>query len=144
MKKPSALRRFIDGNPLIRILVVRILRLLGRQGSCVFCEIVRGESPRRLVYQDELVTAFWDAHPAASTHILIVSNRHIKSLNELQLEDAVLCGHMFTIAKKLAASEKIQESGYQLVINTGLHAGQTVFHLHMHLRNTCLDKVILS
>ena len=89
-----------------------------------------------MIYQDDLVTAFWDAHPSTSTHILIVSNRHIESLNDLQPGDVALCGHMFTIAKQLADAENIQDSGYQMVINTGLHAGQTVFHIHMHLKDT--------
>lgn len=139
VKKPSVLRRFIDENTWVRFIVVRLLRLVGKHRRCIFCEIVRGELARKLIYQDDLVSAFWDAHPAASTHILIVSNRHIESLNDLQPGDAALCGHMFTIAKQLASAQNIQASGYQLIINSGLHAGQTVFHLHMHLKG--LDKI---
>ena len=120
----------------MRFIVVRLLRLIGKHRSCVFCAIVREESARKLIYKDDLVSAFWDAHPASSTHILIISNRHIESLNDLQPGDAAICGHMFTIAKQLAYAENIRDSGYQLVVNTGLHAGQTVFHLHMHLKSS--------
>ena len=101
----------------------------------MFCKIINGEEPGRVLYQDELVTAFWDSHPSASTHILIISNRHIESLNDLQPGDITLCGHLFTVARKMAEAEAIADCGYQLMINTGLDAGQTVFHLHMHLRD---------
>ena len=88
-----------------------------------------------MLYRDDLVTAFWDAHPAASTHILIVPNRHIDSLNALLPEDEILGGHLLLVARNLARAENILAQGYSLTINTGLDAGQTVFHLHMHLKN---------
>jgi histidine triad (HIT) family protein len=88
-----------------------------------------------VLYHDDLVTVFRDAHPAASTHILIVPNRHIESLNDLLTEDEILCGHMLLVARELAGSENILAGGYSLTINTGLHAGQTVFHLHLHLKS---------
>ena len=106
----------------------------------MFCDIVTGGEPGRVLYQDDLVTAFWDSHPSAITHILIISNRHIESLNELQPGDISLCGHLFTVAKKMAYAENIADYGYQLMINTGYDAGQTVFHLHMHLRNMAPKK----
>lgn len=81
------------------------------------------------------MTTFRDAHPATSTHILIVPNRHIASLNGLTEEDQILAQRMFVVARQHASLEKIDHSGYRLTINTGLHAGQTVFHLHMHLQN---------
>ncbi|MFC2063785.1 HIT domain-containing protein [Chloroflexota bacterium] len=101
----------------------------------MFCKIINGEESGRILYQDDLVTAFWDSHPSASTHILIISNRHIESLNDLQPGDISLCGHLFTVARQMAETENIADSGYQLMINTGFDAGQTVFHLHIHLRN---------
>jgi len=101
----------------------------------VFCDIVNGGQTGRVLYRDDRVTAFRDAHPSATTHILIISNRHIESLNDLQSGDISLCGHLFTVAKKMAYAENIADYGYQLMINTGYDAGQTVFHLHMHLRN---------
>ena len=88
-----------------------------------------------MLYQDDLVTAFRDAHPARSTHILVVPNRHIGSMNDLILEDMVSVGRLVSIAVQLARTEKILTQGYSLTINTGLDAGQTVFHLHLHLKS---------
>jgi len=101
--------------------------------DCIFCKIVSGEIPSEKIYSDELITAFRDIHPVAPTHILIVPNKHIPSVNELAEEDELLTGRMLTVAKKLAAQEGIDENGYRLIINTGPHAGQVVFHLHLHL-----------
>jgi histidine triad (HIT) family protein len=101
--------------------------------SCIFCKIISGESPAQILHHDDLVTAFRDIHPFASTHILIVANRHIDSVNELGPEDESLVGHMVMVAKQLAEQEGIAERGYRLIINTGAHAGQSVFHLHLHL-----------
>lgn len=101
--------------------------------TCVFCKIVAGESPAKIVFQDEQVTAFYDIHPAAPVHILITPNRHIASVNQLMDEDEALMGRLFTTAKRIAAQEGIAESGYRLIVNTNAHGGQTVFHLHMHL-----------
>lgn len=88
-----------------------------------------------MLYQDDLVTAFRDAHPARSTHILVVPNRHIGSMNEIQWDDEVCVGRLVLIAVQLARTEKILAQGYSLTINTGLDAGQTVFHLHLHLKS---------
>lgn len=101
--------------------------------DCIFCKIVAGELPSVGVFRDEQVTAFRDIHPAAPTHILIVPNRHIDSVNALTTEDEPLIGRLFTAAKQIAAQEGIAEGGYRLVTNTNAHAGQTVFHIHMHL-----------
>jgi histidine triad (HIT) family protein len=101
--------------------------------SCIFCKILSGEAPATLLYQDEQVTAFRDTHPIASTHILIVPNRHINSLNELEQADASLVGHMVLTARKLASQEGVAETGYRLILNTGAGGGQSVFHLHLHL-----------
>ena len=101
--------------------------------DCVFCKIIAGEIPSTHVFRSEEVTAFRDLHPAAPTHILIVPNRHIDSVNALTSGDEGLIGRLFTTAKQIAAQEGIAESGYRLVINTNAHAGQTVFHLHLHL-----------
>jgi histidine triad (HIT) family protein len=101
--------------------------------NCIFCNIIAGESPAQILHRDQMVTAFRDTHPLASTHILIVTNRHIDSVNELQPEDESLVGHMIMVAKQLAAQEGIAERGYRLIVNTGAHAGQTVSHIHVHL-----------
>ncbi len=101
--------------------------------DCIFCKIIKGEIPGTNVYQDEHVTAFRDINPAAPTHILIVPNKHIESVNFIIPDDEALIGKLFAVAKQLAEKEEISENGYRLVVNTGAEAGQTVFHLHMHL-----------
>jgi histidine triad (HIT) family protein len=101
--------------------------------TCIFCQIISGKAPSTILLRDSLVTAFRDTHPIASTHILVVPNRHIDSLNDIEAGDAELLGHMVLVAKQLARQEGIAEKGYRLIINTGAHAGQSVFHLHLHL-----------
>lgn len=101
--------------------------------ECIFCKIIAGELPSQNVYQDDHVTAFRDIHPAAPAHILIVPNKHIASTNDLTPADENLVGHMLTVVPQIARSEGIQDTGYRLIINTGPHANQVVFHLHMHL-----------
>jgi histidine triad (HIT) family protein len=100
--------------------------------ACVFCRIVRGEAPARIVYQDQEVTAFHDLHPQAPVHILIVPNRHIVGVAHVEPQDAALLGELFVVARQLAEQEGIAK-GYRLVVNSGRLAGQSVFHLHVHL-----------
>ena len=100
---------------------------------CLFCKIVSGEIPGTIVFRDDQATAFRDINPAAPTHILIVPNQHIASVNVLENGDEQLMGHLFSVAGQLAKSEGIAESGYRLITNTGPDAGQTVFHIHVHL-----------
>lgn len=101
--------------------------------DCIFCKIVAGTSPANRVYQDDRVTAFRDIRPAAPTHLLIVPNRHIESVNDLTEADEALVGHLFSVARSLAQQEGIDRSGYRLITNTGPDGNQTVFHLHLHL-----------
>jgi len=101
--------------------------------DCIFCKIISGEIPSTNVFRDEQVTAFRDLNPAAPTHILLVPNKHIGSVNTLTDGDEPLIGHLFTTAKQIAAQEGIAEGGYRLIINTNADAGQTVFHIHLHL-----------
>jgi histidine triad (HIT) family protein len=101
--------------------------------DCIFCKIIAGELPGTIVFRDEQVTAFRDLRPAAPTHILIVPNRHIDSVNMLTVDDEQLIGHLFTTARQIAAKEGIAENGYRLIANTNSHARQTVFHIHLHL-----------
>ena len=112
--------------------------------ECPFCKIIVGESPAQILHRDHQVTAFRDTHPIASTHILIVTNRHIESVNELDTEDDALVGHMVMVAKDLAKQEGIAEPGYRLIINTGAHAGQSVFHLHLHLIGGKLTRFVVQ
>jgi histidine triad (HIT) family protein len=101
--------------------------------DCIFCKIVDNDIKADIVYQDNQATAFRDINPAAPTHILIVPNQHIESVNALGAEDEQLMGHLFRVARQLAAQEGIAESGYRMITNTGAHGGQTVPHLHIHL-----------
>ena len=101
--------------------------------DCIFCKIIAGQVDGKLLYHDDEVTAFEDAHPVTPVHILIVPNKHIPSLNELEESDAHLIGKMTLIARQIAREQGVDKSGYRLVINTGPHAGQSVFHLHLHL-----------
>lgn len=101
--------------------------------DCIFCRIIAGQAPGDILYQDDQITAFRDIHPAAPIHVLIVPNRHIASINDLAPEDEPLVGRMFTAARQLAKQEGIRDSGYRLIVNTGAHGGQVVYHLHLHL-----------
>lgn len=101
--------------------------------STIFDRIIKGELPADIVYRDELVTAFRDIHPLAPTHILIVPNKTIPTVNDLSPEDEATAGRMLLVAAKIAAQEGIAESGYRLIINCNHDGGQEVYHLHLHL-----------
>jgi histidine triad (HIT) family protein len=99
----------------------------------IFSKIIRREIPTELLYQDELVTAFRDIHPRAPSHILIIPNVLIPTVNDVEPQHEAALGRMFTVARKLAASEGISENGYRLIMNCNSHGGQEVYHIHMHL-----------
>lgn len=101
--------------------------------DCIFCKIIKGDIQGNIVYRDEQATAFRDINPAAPTHILIVPNKHIDSVNMMIVDDEPLIGHLFTTAKTIAAQEGVADGGYRLIMNTNADAGQTVFHIHLHL-----------
>jgi histidine triad (HIT) family protein len=101
--------------------------------NCIFCQIIAGTSPAEIISRDDLITAFWDIRRIAPVHILIVPNRHIPSMNEIEPEDRPLLGHLLAKAAELAAQNGIAETGYRLVVNTGHDGGQSVQHLHLHL-----------
>jgi histidine triad (HIT) family protein len=101
--------------------------------TSIFSKIISGELPSNTVYQDELVTAFWDKHPAAPVHILIVPNREIPTVNDLSEQDERIAGRMILVAAKLARQEGIAGDGYRLIINCNRHGGQEIYHLHLHL-----------
>lgn len=103
------------------------------QDECIFCKIVAGKSDAQIVFRDQYVTAFEDIHPVAPVHLLLVPNRHFDSVNDVKFENEAELGHLFSVARQLAAERGVETSGYRLVVNTGAHAGQTVHHLHMHL-----------
>ena len=99
----------------------------------IFSKIIRQEIPTPLLYQDDLVTAFRDIAPRASSHILIVPNKHIPTTNDVTDADELAMGRMISVARKLAKQEGIDESGYRLIINCNKDGGQEVYHIHMHL-----------
>lgn len=99
----------------------------------IFSKIIRREIPTELLYQDELVTAFRDIHPRAPTHLLIIPNVLIPTVNDVQPEHEAALGRMFTVARKLARDAGIAEDGYRLIMNCNEHGGQEVYHLHLHL-----------
>lgn len=99
----------------------------------IFTKIIQGEIEAKIVYKDDLVTAFYDIAPKAKHHILIVTNKQIPSVNEIQLEDEQALGRLFTAAKKIAQDLGIAPQGYRLIVNVGAHGGQEVPHIHMHL-----------
>ncbi|HSM58131.1 MAG TPA: HIT domain-containing protein [Candidatus Sulfomarinibacteraceae bacterium] len=101
--------------------------------ATIFSKIVNGEMDADIVYQDDLVTAFRDINPAAPTHILIVPNKEIPTVNDLTDEDQAVAGRMMLVASRLAEQEGIAEDGYRLIINCNDHGGQEVYHLHLHL-----------
>ena len=101
--------------------------------SCIFCKIIAGEIPAKIIYQDEAVAAFADNNPQAPTHILIVPKKHIADLNELEPQDSELIAKLSLTAKRLAKEAQIADSGYRLVLNCNADGGQSVFHIHMHL-----------
>lgn len=101
--------------------------------DCIFCKIATGKINTEFVYHDDQVVAFRDLNPQAPAHILIIPRRHIATTNDLTEGDATLIGRMTLAAKTIAAQEGIAERGYRTVLNCNAEAGQSVFHLHLHL-----------
>ena len=101
--------------------------------SCLFCRIASGELPAKLIHQDDTLVAFHDIHPQAPVHVLIVPRRHIATLNEISAEDDELVGAMLRRASVIARDLGIATRGYRTVFNCNREAGQTVFHLHLHV-----------
>jgi histidine triad (HIT) family protein len=101
--------------------------------SCLFCRIVAGELPAKLIYQDDTLVAFHDINPQAPVHLLVVPRRHIPTLNDLSAEDDGLVGAMLRRATVIAHELGMAAGGYRTVFNCNRDAGQTVFHLHLHV-----------
>lgn len=101
--------------------------------DCLFCRIVAGEIPASIVFQDERMVAFKDITPQAPTHILVVPKRHIATLNDLVPEDDGLVGEMTRRAAAIAKEQGLADRGYRVLFNCNAEAGQTVFHIHLHL-----------
>lgn len=101
--------------------------------TCLFCRIVAGSIPSTQVYADDEVVAFRDLHPQAPVHVLIIPRRHVSGINAPEAADGPMLAAMVRAANTVAQSEGIATDGYRLVWNVGQHAGQSVFHLHLHL-----------
>jgi histidine triad (HIT) family protein len=101
--------------------------------DCLFCKILEGQIPAAMVYEDERLFAFKDINPQAPLHALIVPKRHIDSLNALTPDDDALVGEMIRRAAAIARDKGFADRGFRTVFNTNAEAGQTVFHLHLHL-----------
>jgi len=101
--------------------------------DCLFCKILKGEIPAAIIYEDERMIAFKDINPQAPLHALIVPKRHIGSLNDLTPDDDGLVGEMIRRAAAIAGQHGYADRGFRTVFNTNAEAGQTVFHIHLHL-----------
>lgn len=106
---------------------------MNSSGDCLFCKILAGEIPADIIFESDDAIAFRDINPQAPTHALIIPRRHVATINDLEEGDAALVGNLFLAAKKIAADEGIADAGYRVAMNCNEDAGQTVFHLHLHL-----------
>jgi histidine triad (HIT) family protein len=101
--------------------------------SCLFCKIVAGNLPAKLVHEDDDLIAFDDIQPQAPLHVLIIPKRHIPTLNDLTSSDVALAGTMVKLAAEIAKKRGLEAAGYRTVFNCNADAGQTVFHIHLHV-----------
>lgn len=106
---------------------------MNREPDCIFCKILAGQAPAKILYQDDLVTVFPDRLPRARIHLLVIPNQHIASLEETGEEHSSLLGHILLVCRQVARSQGLSSSGYRLVLNTGPDSGQVVHHLHFHI-----------
>jgi histidine triad (HIT) family protein len=101
--------------------------------DCIFCRIIARQAPAKIVLEDEVAVAIEDAHPQAPVHLLVIPRRHLPSLKEANDNDEPLLGRLFTLAARLARERGLEGKGYRTVINNGMWAGQSVYHLHVHV-----------
>ena len=101
--------------------------------DCLFCKIIEGNIPADIVFENDDVLAFRDVNPKAPTHILIIPRKHISTTNDLTENHELVMGRLFSAAKIIATQEGVSDDGYRMVVNCNENAGQTVFHIHMHL-----------
>ncbi|HJR08732.1 MAG TPA: histidine triad nucleotide-binding protein [Pyrinomonadaceae bacterium] len=101
--------------------------------DCIFCKVVAGEIPADVIYQDDRALAFRDINPQAPVHALVIPREHLDSLDDAAGSDERLLGHLLRVAARVANEQGLSESGYRTIINTGAGAGQSVFHLHVHV-----------
>jgi len=101
--------------------------------DCLFCKVRDGEIQGDIVFEDDDVLAFNDVNPQAPVHVLIIPKKHISTVNDMSAEDVSVMGKLFSTAKTIASQKAVSEEGYRLVVNSNEQAGQSVFHIHMHL-----------
>ena len=101
--------------------------------DCLFCKILAGEIPAELVYESETAVAFRDVNPQAPTHVLVIPRKHIATINAIGEDDQAIIGSLYSAAREIAAQEGIADDGYRAVMNCNEGAGQTVFHIHLHV-----------
>ncbi len=103
------------------------------ESDCLFCKILAGDIPADIVYESETAIAFRDINPKAPTHVLIIPRKHIATINDIGAGDEAVIGSLYSAAREIAKAEGIAEEGYRAVMNCNEAAGQTVFHIHLHL-----------
>jgi histidine triad (HIT) family protein len=101
--------------------------------DCIFCKIAKKEIPSKIIHEDDRLVVFEDMSPQAPTHVLVVPKKHISTTMDIKDEDNELIGHMFQAAALVAEKKGIAERGFRVVMNTNAEAGQTVFHIHLHV-----------
>ena len=101
--------------------------------DCLFCKIIGGAIPAELLHQDEHCIVIRDINPQAPKHVLVIPREHLESLDDASQKDEALLGHLLRVGARMANDEGLSESGYRTVVNTGAGAGQSVFHLHVHV-----------
>ena len=100
---------------------------------CLFCRMVTKEIPATVVYEDDRALAFRDIRPVAPTHVLVIPKKHVETINDVTAADEADVGHLYVVAAQVAKAEGLTERGYRTVMNCNAEAGQTVFHLHLHV-----------
>ncbi len=103
------------------------------ESNCLFCKILAGEIPADIVYESDTAIAFRDINPQAPTHVLIIPRKHIATINDIGEDDQSIVGSLYSAAREIAAAEGMADDGYRVVMNCNEAAGQTVFHIHLHL-----------
>lgn len=101
--------------------------------ECIFCKILSRKLPARIIFDDDRAIAFDDINPQAPVHVLVIPKKHISTTLDLSQEDNVLIGHLFQVANRIAVEKNIAERGFRLIMNTNPEAGQSVYHIHLHL-----------
>lgn len=101
--------------------------------DCLFCKIRDGDISGDIVFQDDDVLAFNDVNPQAPVHVLVIPKKHISTVNDIDASDEAIMGKLFSVAKMIASQQGLSDDGYRMVVNCNEKAGQTVFHIHMHL-----------